>query len=163
MIQMNGDPVEIISPERTTRASLFPVRRKHEMVDHQLASAFKQLRQGHLSIRPFKDIVLFYLDPGQLPALPAQLIAETSKLFLLAQKLFSGLQPFVCRNDLVLLEVCLDHIVITVVQKVLLNAQLEIWPCPGADRLKEPSAPGRTMKRKIAECTCEILYINLLL
>ena len=28
MIHMNTDPVETISPERTTRASLFPVRRK---------------------------------------------------------------------------------------------------------------------------------------
>src|SRR6516162_9743685 len=117
MIQMDIDPVEIISPERTTRASLFPVRRKHEMIDHQLASALKQLRQGRLSVRPFKDIILLYLDPGQFPALPAQLIAETSKLFFLDQKLFSRLEPFVCRNDFVVIEVCLDHVVISLSQK----------------------------------------------
>src|SRR5580693_3082146 len=46
-------------------------------------------------------MILLYLDPGQFPALPAQLIAETSKLFLLDQKLFSRLEPFLLRYDLV--------------------------------------------------------------
>src|SRR5215469_8503481 len=95
MIQMNSNPVKIISPERTTRAALVPIRRKHEVIHHELASALKQLSRGRLSTRPIKDIILLYLDPGQIPALPAQLIAETGKLFLLDQKLFSRLEPFV--------------------------------------------------------------------
>jgi hypothetical protein len=43
---------------------------------------------------------------------PAQLIAETSKLFFLDQKLFSRLEPLVWRNDFVIFEVCRDHMVI---------------------------------------------------
>src|SRR5262249_29888823 len=117
---MHTNPVEVIGPERTTTAGPFPVRPKHEMIDHQLASALEQLGQGPLPLRPFKNIILFYFDPGQFPALPTQLISETSKLFLLEQKLFSRLEPFVCRNDLVVIEVCLDHIII---QKVLVNAE----------------------------------------
>src|SRR6516225_5576033 len=128
---MHTNPVEVIGPERTTTAGPFPVRPKHEMIDYQLASALEQLGQGPLPLRPFKNIILLYFDPGQFPALPAQLISETSKLFLLEQKLFSRLEPFVCRNDLVVIEVCLDHIVISLSQKSLVNGQLKILSAGG--------------------------------
>src|SRR5215469_12180009 len=95
------------------------------------ASALKQLSQGRLSTRPIKDIILLYLDPGQIPALPAQLIAETGKLFLLDQKLFSRLEPFVQRNDLVFNQVCSGHIGISVVQKVLFSVQFEAVSASG--------------------------------
>ena len=65
------------------------------------------------------------------------------------RRLISLIASLVCRNDLVLFEVCLDHMLITVVQKVLLNAHLKIWFSAGADRLKESSdLQGRTRKRK---------------
>jgi hypothetical protein len=68
---------------------------------------------------------------GQVPALSAQLIAETGKLFLSDQKLLSRLEPFVQRNDLVVTHVCSGHIGISVVQEVLFSVQLEAVSASG--------------------------------
>ena len=66
------------------------------MINHQLTSSLKEIRQGLLPLWTVEDVFLFYLYPGQLPSLLAQLIPKSGKLFLFDQKTLPGFQPF-CR------------------------------------------------------------------
>src|SRR5271165_3660728 len=131
MIQVHDDAVKIVGPKGAVRAPRLPVGTKHEVIHHKLASTLKQLSQGYLSTRPIKDIILLYLDPGQFPALATQLLAETGKLFFSDQKLFSRLEPFVQRNDFVVIQVCSGHIGISVVREVFFSAHLEAFSTSG--------------------------------
>src|SRR6266566_1502772 len=90
---MDDDRIEIIGPERAMRTPGLPIGPKHEVVDDELTA-------------PVKDIFLFHAFPWQIAALLAQLVAQASKLLLLCEELFTGLDPLIMRRDFVVLCHC---------------------------------------------------------
>ena len=63
---MNDDRIEVVRPERAVRASGFPVRIEHEVIDDKLAGPVKQLRQGLFAVRSFENILFTYGFPRHL-------------------------------------------------------------------------------------------------
>jgi hypothetical protein len=68
------------------------------MVNDQLAAAREEVGERLLAVRPVEDVRLLDLDPGQRPALPAQLVAEAGVLLLFLEELPASRDPFFARN-----------------------------------------------------------------
>ena len=73
------------------------------MVDDQLASPVEQLRQSLLAAGSVENIILVDALPRQFPALLAQLVAQPGEFLFLDQQLLAGREPFIVRNDFVVL------------------------------------------------------------
>src|SRR5947208_10936882 len=74
--EMDEAAVEVIGRHRATGAPLRPFRAEHEVIDDQLAAAVEEVRERLLSaVRPREDIALLDPLPGELAALPAELVA----------------------------------------------------------------------------------------
>jgi hypothetical protein len=94
--------VDEVGQERAARATLLPSGTEHEVVDQQLAAPAEQVGEALLAVRPVEDVLLLDLDPGQLTALRAQLIAQPREVFLLAKELLARSEPVLSRHDLML-------------------------------------------------------------
>jgi hypothetical protein len=81
-----GDSIEVVGPEGAGRAPLLPTRVEHEVIDDQLASSVKELRQRFLAVWSFKDILLVDALPGQIASLLAEPVAQARKFPLLNQE-----------------------------------------------------------------------------
>src|SRR6266511_4854098 len=97
----------MIGPERAALATLLPSWSEHEMHDDQLAASIEEVGERLLAVRPVEAIPLLHPDPGQLAALPAQLIAQPGEGLLLAQVLLARREPLVSRHDAVGLHLAL--------------------------------------------------------
>jgi hypothetical protein len=71
------------------------------MINDQLAPSAEELGKCLLAVRPLEDIRFLYSDPGQLPTVPAQLIALVRELLLLPEQLFASRNLFLLGNDFV--------------------------------------------------------------
>jgi hypothetical protein len=56
--------VHVIGEEGAAGASLRPAGAKHEVIDHELAAAAEEIREGLSSLRRVEDIGLLDLHPG---------------------------------------------------------------------------------------------------
>src|SRR5262249_43799058 len=99
---------DMIGQERATRATFYPSRAEHEMIDDQLAASVEEVGERFLAVRPLEDVLLVDLDPGQFAPLGAHPVAHPGKLFLVGQVEFARLEPFFSRYDFVVLHRCLD-------------------------------------------------------
>src|SRR5260370_29100551 len=106
MIHVNDDVVEVVRPEGAVLASLFPLRRKHEVVDDELAPLAEEIGERLLAVRAVEDIRRGDLLPRQLAPLPAEVIAETGEFLLLFQMRRARGNPRFMRDDRVVLDIC---------------------------------------------------------
>src|SRR5262249_41620762 len=102
-VQMHDNAVEVVSLERTTLAALGPAGSEHEVIDDQLTPAVKEVSQRLSSARAVENILFLDFFPGQLATLPAQVIAEPGKFLLFFGEFLTSSNPFVVRDDFVLL------------------------------------------------------------
>ena len=65
MLQMNRDAIEIVGPERATRASGVPFRIEHEVIDNELTRAVEELRQSFFAVRSLERVLLLDALPWQ--------------------------------------------------------------------------------------------------
>lgn len=74
---------------------------EHEVVDDQLVLALEEIVEGHrLVAGALEEILLVYLDHGQLAAFGGENIALVRVLFLFFEKSFAGSLPFFTTNNL---------------------------------------------------------------
>ena len=69
LLQVHSRSVKVVCQERAARAALLPSRAEHEVIHHQLAASFEQLRQRNLPRRPFENVALLHLLPRELATL----------------------------------------------------------------------------------------------
>ena len=69
------------------------------MVDDQLTAAIEELGERLLAFRPVEDVLLLHPHPGQLAALPAQLIAEPGEFLFLFQMPLPRGEPLISGHD----------------------------------------------------------------
>jgi hypothetical protein len=74
-------------------------RPHHEVLDEELAAATEQVGQGQPALGPFEDVFLLDPDPGQLAALPADLVTLPRVGLLPLEERLSLLQPHFPRGD----------------------------------------------------------------
>src|SRR6516165_5028361 len=58
VLESRGAGAEVVDPERAVRAARVPLRREHEVVDDELATAVEQVGQRGLPVWPFEDVLL---------------------------------------------------------------------------------------------------------
>src|SRR6266542_3702915 len=103
MREVHKSVVDMVGQERAAWATLLPSWTKHEMINDQLAPSVEEVGERLLAVRPLEDIRLLQSDPGQLPTVPAQLIALVRELLLFPEQLFASRNPFFLGNDFVVL------------------------------------------------------------
>src|SRR5271170_5992414 len=96
----------MVGPKRAVGAPLAVPRAEHEMVDDELALAREQLRKRLLPVRAVKDVVLPDPRPGQGAPPLFQPVVQPHELLLLDEELLARREPFLRRNDLVILRAC---------------------------------------------------------
>src|SRR6266852_332611 len=99
MVQMDDYAVEVVCPERATRASLFPVRTEHEVIDDQLRTPRKEVGQRLFAVRSFENVLLVHSLPRQFAPLLTKLVTQSSKFLFLCQKLLARADPFTFRDN----------------------------------------------------------------
>jgi len=72
---MHDGTVEAVGDRRTTRAPRRVVRPEHEVIDEQLRASAEQIRKGRCALVGVEAVLLVDPHPGQLLALPRQLVA----------------------------------------------------------------------------------------
>src|SRR5262247_3595963 len=109
-MQMDGDPVEVVHPERADVAGR--VRRpwrvrprrfrvEHRVIDDELTAPPEEVAQCLRPVLALEDVLLFHELPRQVAPLPAQLVAHPRELLLLCQVPLPRLEPFVVLHHLV--------------------------------------------------------------
>src|SRR6516164_1848288 len=99
--------LDMVDLEGAADAALLLSRRQHEMLEDELAAPGEEIAQAHLSLRGVEEIWLLDPDPGQLPALGAQPVAQPRHLLLSCKMCPTGDQPFLAGYDPVLHDVLL--------------------------------------------------------
>ena len=89
----------MIRNKGATRTSFLPVRTKHEVVNHQLAAAFKKIPEADFPLRSFESIVFVHSNPGQCPALRVNPVSRAGQFFFLEQQFLPFPYPFFTGND----------------------------------------------------------------
>lgn len=72
----------------------------HEVMYHQLRSAFEQVEQADLSLRAFERVWLVHPDHGQSPAVGVHPVPRPGELLLLHQQLLASGEPLLARHHL---------------------------------------------------------------
>ena len=67
--EVNGESVETVGDRGAGRAACPVIRSEHEVIDHQLRSALKELVQCHAAVVGVESIVAFDAHPRQRLAL----------------------------------------------------------------------------------------------
>src|SRR6267143_5514780 len=93
MWQVQVGAVEVIGQVRATLATFLPPRPEHEMVDDQLAASVEEISQCLFAVRSIECILLVYLGPRQLPAMPTQFITQTGQFLLAREQILSRHKP----------------------------------------------------------------------
>src|SRR5215203_4890507 len=70
LVQMRQMP-QVLRKVRATRASVFPLRVEHEVLDDELAVPLEHVEQTRLAVRPLENVVLLHLDHRQSLSLGA--------------------------------------------------------------------------------------------
>src|ERR1700744_936136 len=96
---MRNHTLEAVRPERAAFAALLPVRREHEMLDHELTSCGEQIAKRLPAAGPVEHITFVDLDPGQRLPLRVQAVAGPAIFLLVGQMCRSRSDPFFTRND----------------------------------------------------------------
>src|SRR5258708_32101211 len=99
MVQVDDYSVEVVRPERATRASLFRFRTKHEVIDDQLRSSRKKVGQGLLAVRSLENVLLVHSLPRQFAPLLTKLVTQSSKFLFLCQKMRPTPGPLLLRHN----------------------------------------------------------------
>jgi len=99
MLKVLTGPIDVIAQKRATATTLLPPRSEHEVIDDELAASLEQIRERHLPVRPFEEIGLVDLHPGQLTSLPAHFIVFSRGFLLFDQEPPAGSDPFLLRYN----------------------------------------------------------------
>ena len=83
---MNDCRIEMVGHIGTALAPFLPVWSEHEVIDDELASATKQIRQGLFTVRAVKNVICFYLFPRQIAAGMGEFVPQFVEFFLLGEK-----------------------------------------------------------------------------
>jgi hypothetical protein len=75
-----------VRPERTERATRFPVRPEHKVLHNELTAAVKKFCEPYRTIQRFKNIILIELKLGQSPPLCGEHVPGTCMGFSLSRK-----------------------------------------------------------------------------
>src|SRR5215510_13662030 len=109
-MQMDGDPVEVVHPERADvagrgrrpwRVRPRRFRVEHRVIDDELATPPEEVAQCLRPVLALEDVLLFHELPRQVAPLPAQLVAHPRELLLLCQVPLPRLEPLVVLHHLV--------------------------------------------------------------
>ena len=101
--------VHVIHQVRAARATLFPIRTKHEVIRGELATSVEQIRQAQFALWACEDIVLRDLGPGKFATLASERVAQVRQLLFLGQEFATSAQPFAFGNNLVIERDCGIH------------------------------------------------------
>src|SRR5579883_334674 len=99
--EMDLRGIEVVGQKRAALAAFLPIGAEHEVIDDELAPAGEQIREGFGAVRAFENVLLFDAFPGQLAALPVELIAAARELLFGGQVREARLAPFLAGNDFV--------------------------------------------------------------
>src|SRR5258708_39276505 len=99
MVQVDDYSVEVVRPERATRASLLPVRTEHEVIDDQLRTPRKEVGQRLFAVRSLENVLLVHSLPRQFAPLLTKLVTQSSKFLFLCQKLLASADPLILRHN----------------------------------------------------------------
>jgi hypothetical protein len=77
VFEMHERAFDMVHLERAANAALLPFGTEHEMLDHQLAPAAKEVAECLFAVRPLKNITFFDLHPGQFTTFLAHLVAQS--------------------------------------------------------------------------------------
>jgi hypothetical protein len=94
-MQVYEHPFDMVDFEGATHALRDLAGPHHEVLDEELAASVEQVGERDLAFRRVEDVLFLNLHPRQLAALPAQLISQPGKFFLLGEQLLAGCDPFV--------------------------------------------------------------------
>src|SRR5688500_19415675 len=83
----------MIGDKRAAWTAFFPIRSKHEVVNDQLASPRKEIRQSYLSVWSGEDIILVDLHPRKFATFRTQFVEQSNRFLLFLQQLFSSRNP----------------------------------------------------------------------
>src|SRR5262252_10602730 len=109
-MQVDGDPVEVVHPERADiaggvrrprRVRPRRLRVEHRVIDDELAAPPEEVAQGLRPVLALKGVLLFHELPRQVAPLPAQLVAHPRELLLLCQVPLPRLEPLLVLHHLV--------------------------------------------------------------
>src|SRR4026208_1677598 len=105
MVQVDGDAVEVVHPERADvaggvrrpgRMGSSGVGAEHGVIDDQLAASLEDLAECLPPVLAFEGVWLLDELPGQIAALSVQLGAQPGELLLLRTRLFRALSHSSC-------------------------------------------------------------------
>src|SRR5436190_8352326 len=98
---MNREAFEAVGDHRARRAAGLEVRAEHEVIDHELRTAAKEVLQGCRSGISLKTVLLIYTYPGQGLAPFRQFVAATREFLLGLEQIEPGGEPFLPAASLV--------------------------------------------------------------
>src|SRR6201984_2225438 len=88
---------EIIAGHRAARAAgggpALDTRRKHEVIDDELAASLEQSEEARLAVRSVEDVILFDSDHWQAAAFRGQRVVYPCRGLLFDQQLIACLLP----------------------------------------------------------------------
>src|SRR5215472_15633365 len=110
MVQVDGDAVEVVHPERANVAGRFRRPRRmgprrvgmeHRVIDDELAASLEEFTECPRPVLALEGVLLFHELPGEIAPLSAKLVAHPGELFLLRQMLLPCREPLVVLDHLV--------------------------------------------------------------
>ena len=95
MGQVQARRVVMVGPERAVLASLFGLRREHEVIHEELVAPCEQLGERFRAVRPLENVALLDTLPGERPPQQAQLVPGSGELLLSGEQRRAGRDPLV--------------------------------------------------------------------
>src|SRR5262245_5263126 len=99
--KVHGNSVETVRDRRTGRAPGFIVGPEHEVIDEELRTSSKEVRERGAPLLGFELVLLVDPDPRQLLPPPRQLVALTCEVLLRFEQLEPRCEPLFAGSGLV--------------------------------------------------------------
>jgi hypothetical protein len=101
-VEVRQDAVDAVRHRRADGAGGLVALPEHRVVDEQLGATVEELRQRPRSLLRFEPVLLLDGHPGQLAALPGELIPHPRVLLLALEQLVACGLPLLAASQLVL-------------------------------------------------------------